>query len=69
MITRYTAKITYAPFGLEGMTMSNVVGRTRKDALALAKQTMTEVGISHGMDKKVAEVNAQVAKIRLSKVK
>ena len=69
MFQAYTAKVTYGPFGLEGITMNNVIGRTRKDALALARQTMTEVGIRHGMDKKTAEVNAQVAKIRLSKVK
>lgn len=69
MFTQYTAIITYAPFGLEGITMSNVIGRTRKDALALAVQTMTEVGISHGMSKMEATVNANAAKIKLSKVK
>jgi hypothetical protein len=69
MFTEYTATITYAPFGLEGLTMSNVIGRTRKDALALAVQTMTEVGISRGMAKWEADANAKMAKIKLSKVK
>tara|TARA_R110000824_G_scaffold149091_4_gene319199 strand:- start:795 stop:1013 length:219 start_codon:yes stop_codon:yes gene_type:complete len=69
MFTKYNATITYAPFGLQGMTMNGVIGRTRKDALALAIQTMKEVGVSQGMQSWEADANAKMAKIKLSKVK
>ena len=69
MFQKYNATVTYAPFGFEGIVMRGLIGRTRKDAIELAKKTLTEVGIANGMKAWEANANCMSAKFQMSKVK
>jgi len=69
MFTKYNATVTYAPFGFEGIVLSGVVGRTRKDAIECVMNVFRGFCESRGMAKWEADANAKMAKFKLSKVK